>query len=54
VNFPFIFSKIPAAPAYGVYISPLIRYSMAFGSHHYFLERFAVNKEATEPMVSSG
>ena len=51
VNFPFIFSKIPAAPAYGVYISPLIQYSMAFGSHHYFLERFAVNKEATEPMV---
>ena len=54
VNFPFIFSKISAAPAYGVYISPLIRYSMAFGSHHAFLERVAVNKEATEPMVSSG
>jgi hypothetical protein len=27
VNFPFICSNIPAAPAYGVYISELIRYS---------------------------
>jgi hypothetical protein len=27
VNFPFICSNIPAAPAYGVYISQLIRYS---------------------------
>ena len=26
VNFPFICSNIPAAPAYGVYISQLIRY----------------------------
>jgi hypothetical protein len=26
VNFPFIGSNIPAAPAYGVYISQLIRY----------------------------
>jgi hypothetical protein len=29
VNFPFIRSNIPAAPAYGVYISQLIRYSRA-------------------------
>ena len=27
VNFPFICSNIPAAPAYGVYISQMIRYS---------------------------
>jgi hypothetical protein len=27
VNFPFIFSSIPAAPAYGVKISQLIQYS---------------------------
>ena len=27
VNFPFIYSNIPAAPAYGVYISKWIRYS---------------------------
>jgi hypothetical protein len=26
VNFPFICSNIPAAPAYGVYISQFIRY----------------------------
>ena len=31
VNFPFIFSNIPAAPAYGVNISQLIRYSRACG-----------------------
>ena len=29
VNFPFISSNIPAAPAYGVYISQLIPYSRA-------------------------
>jgi hypothetical protein len=33
VNFPFIFSNIPAAPAYGVNISQLIRYSRACGSY---------------------
>ena len=31
VNFPFICSNIPAAPAYAVYISQLIRYSRACG-----------------------
>jgi hypothetical protein len=39
VNFPFIFSNIPAAPAYGVYISQLIRYSRACGSYQDFLDR---------------
>jgi hypothetical protein len=34
VNFPFICSKIPAATAYGVYISQLIRHSRACGSYH--------------------
>ena len=34
VNFPFLSSNIPAAPAYGVHISQLIRYS-----HHDFLDR---------------
>ena len=51
VNFPFICSKIPAATAYGVYISQLIRYSRACGSYQGFLQRIAANKEATEPMV---
>ena len=39
VNFPFICSNIPAAPAYGVYISQLIRYSRACGSYQDFLDR---------------
>jgi hypothetical protein len=39
VNFPFICSNIPAAPVYGVYISPMIRYSRACGSYQDFLDR---------------
>ena len=39
VNFPFICRNIPAAPAYGVYISRLIEYSRACGSYHDFLDR---------------
>ena len=39
VNFPFICSNIPAAPAYEVYISQLIRYSRACGSYQDFLDR---------------
>ena len=31
VNFPFMCSNIPAAPAYGVYISQMIRYARACG-----------------------
>jgi hypothetical protein len=33
VNFPFICSNIPVAPAYGAYISQLIRYSRTCGSY---------------------
>ena len=39
VNFPFLSSNIPAASAYGVYISQLIRYSRACISYHDFLDR---------------
>ena len=39
VNSPFICSNIPAAPAYGVYISQMIRYSRACGSYQDFLDR---------------
>jgi hypothetical protein len=39
VNFPFIYSNISAAPAYGVYISQLIRYFRAYGSYQDFLDR---------------
>ena len=38
VNFPLISSNISAAPAYGVYISQLIRYSIACGSYQDFLK----------------
>ena len=39
VNFPFISSNIPASPAYGVYISQLIRYSTACVQYSDFLYR---------------
>ena len=38
VNFPAICSNIPAEPAYGAYISQLIRYSRAYGFQD-FLDR---------------
>ena len=38
-NFPFLCSNIPEAPAYGVYISQLIRYSRACISYHNFIDR---------------
>ena len=39
VNFQLICSNIPAAPAYGVYISQLIRYFRVCGSYQDFLDR---------------
>ena len=39
VNFPFICNNIPAAPAYGVYISQLVRYYRDRGTYQDFLER---------------
>ena len=39
VNFPFISSVITAAPAYGVYISQLIRYSRDCAQYSGFLNR---------------
>ena len=39
-SFPFICRNIPAAPAYGVYISKLIWYPRACGSYQDFLERW--------------
>ena len=57
VNFPFICSNIPAAPAYGVYISQLIRYSRACGSYQDFLDRWLlltrklVNQRFLVPVV---
>ena len=37
-NIPFISSNISAAPAYGVFISQLVRYSRACGSCEIFLD----------------
>ena len=37
MNFPYMRSTIPAAPAYGVYIT--LRYSSACGSYQDFLDR---------------
>ena len=39
VNFPFVYGNIPAAPAYGAYISQMIRYFRACGSYQDFLDR---------------
>ena len=39
VNFPFLDSNIPTQPAYGVYISQLIRISRICDEYHKFVER---------------
>ncbi|MEW8545040.1 MAG: hypothetical protein AB2693_16065, partial [Candidatus Thiodiazotropha sp.] len=38
-NFPFLSSNIPSAPAYGVYVSQLIRYARACFHYQDFVER---------------
>ena len=39
VNFPYISSNIPEAPAYGVFVSQLIRYARANTFYHDFVHR---------------
>ena len=39
INFPNICSNIPASPAYGVYISQLIRYARVSSNYSDFLKR---------------
>ena len=39
VNFPFLSSNIPSAPAYGIYVSQLIRYDRACSNYQDFMER---------------
>ena len=39
VNFPFMSSNIPSAPAYGVYASQLIRYARCCSNYSDFLSR---------------
>ena len=38
-SFPFLSSNIPSAPAYGVYVSQLIRYARACSNYQDFMER---------------
>ena len=38
-NFPFLSSNIPTSPAYGVFISQLIRYVRACSSYECFIQR---------------
>ena len=40
-NFPFLSSNIPSSPAYGVFISQLIRYARACSSYKCFILRAA-------------
>ena len=39
VNFPYLCSNIPSSPAYGVYVSQLIRYASACSAYDQFLNR---------------
>ena len=39
VNFPFLSSNIPSAPAYGVYVSQLIRYARTCSNYQDFMDR---------------
>ena len=42
VNFPFMSNNIPAAPAYGIYASQLIRYARCCSNYNDFLSRHKV------------
>ena len=45
VNIPYLYSNILSSPAYGMYISLLIRYSQANSHYHDFLQCCVVLKE---------
>ena len=51
VNFPFLSSNIPYAPAYGIYISQLIRFARACSNYQDFMER---GKALTTKLLSQG
>ena len=51
VNFPFPSSNIPSAPAYGVYVSQLIRYARTCSNYQDFMER---GKVLTQKLLSQG
>ena len=51
LDFPFLRSNIPSAPAYGVYVSQLIRYARACSNYQDFMER---GKVLTTKLLSQG
>ena len=51
VNFPFLDSNIPLSPAYGVYISQLIRYARACTEYTDFIDR---SKILTSKLLNQG
>ena len=51
VNFPFLSSNIPSAPAYGVYVSQLIRYARTCSNYQDFMEH---GKVLTTKLLSQG
>ena len=51
INFPFLSSNIPSAPAYGVYVSQLIRYARTCSNYQDFMER---EKVLTTKLLSQG
>ena len=51
VNFPYLCSNIPSSPAYGVYVSQLIRYARACSAYDQFLNR---GKLLTDKLLLQG
>ena len=51
VNFPYLCSNIPSSPAYGVYVSQLIRYAGACSAYDQFLNR---GKLLTDKLLLQG
>ena len=51
INFPHLSSNIPTSPAYGVYISQLIRYARACSSYSEFVKR---HRCLTRKLMSQG
>ena len=50
-NFPFMSSNIPSAPAYGVYVSQLVRYDRACYNYEDIVDR---GKLLTSKLLSQG
>ena len=51
VNFPFMDSNIPSSPAYGIYISQLIRYARACSDYEDFIARCKI---LTSKLIKEG